>query len=65
MSTSLLAEFEDQIAELRGRLPELKGGSRRDAVAELESLTEFLDLIAILREPAGRDHVGARRERTA
>ena len=60
MSTSLLAEFEDQITELRGRLPKLTGNFRRDAAAELESLTEFLDLLAMLREPGGGDGAAAR-----
>jgi len=51
MRDTLLEEFEDQIAVLRGRLPKLRGDSRRDALAELASLTDFLDLVAILREP--------------
>jgi hypothetical protein len=51
MRDTLLAEFEYQIAALRGRLPKLTGDSRRDALAELESLTDFLDLMALLRRP--------------
>lgn len=50
MRDTLLEEFEDQIAVLRGRLPKLRGDSRRDALAELASLTDFLDLMATLRE---------------
>ena len=61
MSDVLLAAFEDQIAELRGRLPKLTGDLRRKALVELESLTEFLDLIATLREPRRRDGGEARR----
>lgn len=61
MRDTLLAEFEDQVAELRERLPETTGDLRRDALAELESLTEFLDLIALLREPRRLDGGEARR----
>jgi hypothetical protein len=58
MRDTLLEKFEDQIAVLRGRLPKLTGDSRRDALAELASLTDFLDLMATLRErprPAPRE----------
>ncbi len=56
MRNELLAAFEDQVAELRERLPGLKGQSRRDALAQLESLNEFLELI---------DLIGGRRSRPA
>ena len=59
MSNTLLAEFEGHVAELRGRLPDLTGDSRRDAAAELESMTEFLDLLALLRQPARAGGAGA------
>lgn len=66
MSNSLIVEFEDQIAELRGRLPRLAGHSRRDAAEKLQSLTEFLDLLAMLRDPGACDGDGApRAERMA
>ena len=66
MRDALLEEFEDQIAVLRGRLPKLTGGSRRDALAELASLTDFLDLMATLRGPPPPDPREARRpDRTA
>lgn len=55
MSDTLLAEFEEQIAEIRGKLPELTGDSRSHALEELESLTDFLDLIGLLRAPPRRD----------
>ncbi len=45
MQTAFLEAFDEQIVELRGRLPRLTGESRREVVAELESLTEFLALI--------------------
>ena len=45
MQTAFLAAFDEQIVELQGRLPRLTGASRREVVAELESLTEFLTLI--------------------
>lgn len=61
MSNSLLVEFEDQIADLRGRLPKLAGHLRRDAAAKLQSLTEFLDLLAMLRDPGAGDGDGAPR----
>jgi hypothetical protein len=48
MRNELLATFEDQVAELRERLPNLTGDSRRDALAQLESLTEFLELIDLI-----------------
>jgi hypothetical protein len=48
MRNELLATFEDQVAELKERLPRLKGDSRRNAIAELESLTEFLELIDLI-----------------
>ncbi len=48
MRSELLAAFEDQVAELRGRLPGLRGEPRRQAVAQLESLTEFLELIDLI-----------------
>jgi hypothetical protein len=54
MSDALLASFEDHIAELRARLPKLAGDLRRNALMELESSIEFLDLIATLREPGLR-----------
>jgi len=60
MSNSLLDEFEDEVAELRGRLPALTGESRRNVEAELNSLTELLDLLAILRQPGGGDGAGTR-----
>ena len=64
--TTLLEEFEDQIAVLKGRLPELTGDSRRDALAELASLSDFLDLMATLRERPRPDPREARRpDRTA
>jgi len=37
MQEAFLAAFEEQIVELQGGLPRLKGRSRRDALAELES----------------------------
>jgi hypothetical protein len=39
MRNELLATFEDQVAELKERLPRLKGDSHRKAAAEIESLT--------------------------
>ncbi len=48
MRNELLATFEDQVTELKERLPRLKGDSRRHAVAQLESLTEFLELIDLI-----------------
>ncbi len=66
MRDTLLEEFEDQIAVLKGRLPKLTADSRRDALAELASLTDFLDLMATLREPPRIDPREARRpDRTA
>ena len=65
MRDTLVEEFEDQIAALRGRLPKMTADSRRDALAELESLTGFLDLIAMLREPRQRDSGEARRPELA
>ena len=56
MRNELLAAFEDQVAELKERLPSLKGDSRREAMAQLESLNEFLELI---------DLIGGRRVRPA
>ena len=61
MRDTVLEEFEDQIAALKGRLPELTGDSLREALAELESLTDFLDLMATLREPPRCDGGEARR----
>ena len=54
MRSELLATFEDQVAELRERLPGLTGHSRREAVAQLESLTEFLELIDLIGGRRGR-----------
>ena len=51
MRNELRAAFEDEVAELRRRLPKLKGDPRRDAVERIESLTEFLELIDLI---AGR-----------
>ena len=48
MQNELLATFEDQIAQLKERLPTLTGESRRDAMAQLESLTEFLELLDLI-----------------
>jgi hypothetical protein len=48
MRNELLAAFEDQVAELKEQLPILTGDSRRDAMAQLESLTEFLELIELI-----------------
>ena len=49
MQSELLTTFEEQVAELEGRLPGLKGKSRRGKlVAQLESLTEFLELIDLI-----------------
>lgn len=56
MQSELLTTFEEQVAELRKRLPGLRGEPRREAVAQLESLTEFLELI---------DLIGGRRMRPA
>ncbi len=56
MRNELLAAFEDQIAELKEQLPELTGKSRLNAMAQLESLTEFLELI---------DLIGDKREQPA
>lgn len=57
MRNELLATFEDQVAELKERLPKLTGDSRRNAMAQLESLTEFLELLDLIRakrtQPAG------------
>jgi hypothetical protein len=61
MKDTLSAEFEDRIAALRGQLAELTGDSLRDALAELESLTDFLDLMALLREPQRPDGRESRR----
>jgi hypothetical protein len=61
MSDALLVSFEDHITELRERLPKLTGVLRRDALAELKSSIEFLDLIDTLREPGRRDGGAARR----
>ena len=51
MRNELRAAFEDEVAELRRRLPKLQGDPGRDAVERIESLTEFLELIDLL---AGR-----------
>jgi hypothetical protein len=48
MRNELLAAFENQVAELKERLPSLKGDSRRQAMAQLESMNEFLELIDLI-----------------
>jgi hypothetical protein len=48
MRNELLAAFEDQVAELKEQLPELTGECRLNAMAQLESLTEFLELIELI-----------------
>ena len=48
MRNELLAAFEDQVAELKEQLPELTGQCRLNAMAQLESLTEFLELIELI-----------------
>ena len=48
MRNELLAAFEDQVAELKERLPRLKGESRHEAMEQLESLNEFLELIDLI-----------------
>jgi hypothetical protein len=63
MRNELLAAFENQVAELKEQLPELTGDSRRDAMAQLESLTEFLELIDLIggrrAQPAAQREVVA------
>lgn len=48
MRNELLTTFEDQVAELKERLPELTGESRRNAMARLNSMTEFLELLDLI-----------------
>jgi hypothetical protein len=48
MRNELLATFRDQVAELQQQLPKLKGHSRRDAMEQLESVPEFLELIDLI-----------------
>jgi hypothetical protein len=48
MQSELLAAFEERVAELRERVPRLRGEPRREAVAQLESMTEFLELIDLI-----------------
>ena len=63
MRNELLAAFENQVAELKEQLPELTGDSRRDAMAQLEALTEFLELIDLIggsrAQPAAQREVVA------
>jgi hypothetical protein len=48
MRNELLTTFRDQVAELKERLPKLKGEPRSDAMEQLESVPEFLELIELI-----------------
>ncbi len=51
MRNELRSTFEDHVTELKERLPRLKGDARRNAMARIESLTEFLELIDLIGGP--------------
>ena len=63
MQSELLFAFEEQVTDLRKRLPGLRGESLRESAAQLESLTEFLELIDLIGgrrlRPAGQGETSA------
>jgi hypothetical protein len=62
MRSELRAMFEDQVSELKERMPRLKGEARRDATERLESLTELLELVDLIGNgrPGSSARIGPR-----
>lgn len=56
MRSELRATFENQVSELKQRMPRLKGSARRDATERLESLTEFLELVDLIGGAGSTGH---------